>query len=36
MAAGDVCALENILDELVDLYLKTLYASLYKLKNLSY
>lgn len=32
MAAGDVCALENILGELVSLYLKTLY----KLKNLSY
>ncbi len=29
--AGDVCALENILDELVGLYLKTIY----KLKNLS-
>ena len=29
--AGDICALENILDELVGLYLKTIY----KLKNLS-
>lgn len=31
MAAGDVCTLENILDELVGLYLK----ALYKLKSLS-
>jgi len=29
--AGDICAIENILDELVGLYLKTIY----KLKNLS-